>query len=100
LVFKIIFLYIISNKIIFIFFNINKEKKKFRPLGIDMNIIKYFLFFKNLNISTKIINFNNYLIKCLKKNFINNYNKKNFLNNFYKNKKNIKNLNNFILKIF
>ncbi|ATX33480.1 hypothetical protein CUN91_00750 [Candidatus Carsonella ruddii] len=49
-----------------------------------MNIIKYFLYFKNLNNSSKIINFNNFNIKSLKKIFINNYNKKNLLKNFYK----------------
>ncbi|WP_433927757.1 hypothetical protein [Candidatus Carsonella ruddii] len=51
-----------------------------------MNIIKYFLFFKNLNNSSKIINYNNFLIKTLKKNFLNFYNKRFFLKNFYKNK--------------
>ncbi|AQU89472.1 hypothetical protein [Candidatus Carsonella ruddii] len=49
-----------------------------------MNIIKYFLYFKNLNNSSKIINFDNFKIKFLKKTFLNKYNKKNFLINFYK----------------
>ncbi|UNB92123.1 hypothetical protein ACJEC8_01015 [Candidatus Carsonella ruddii] len=55
-----------------------------------MNIIKYFLYIKKINNFSKIINFDIFLIKSLKKYLLYNYNKKNFFNNYYKNKKIIK----------
>ncbi|MFI4878689.1 MAG: hypothetical protein ACH6QP_00285 [Candidatus Carsonella ruddii] len=50
-----------------------------------MKIIKYFLFIKQINNSSKIINFNFFSIKIIKKCFILKYNNK-FINNLYKNK--------------
>ncbi|MGK2912694.1 MAG: hypothetical protein ACSLEI_00245 [Candidatus Carsonella ruddii] len=50
-----------------------------------MKIIKYFLFIKKINNNSKIINFNIFSIKIIKKCFILNYNNK-FINNLCKNK--------------
>ncbi|XZR52640.1 MAG: hypothetical protein ACM3Q7_00275 [Candidatus Carsonella ruddii] len=59
-----------------------------------MKIIKKFIYFKNLNNNSKIINFNNFFLKSIKKNFLNKYDTKEYIFNFNKikinNKKNKK----------
>ncbi|WMC20510.1 MAG: hypothetical protein PNH44_00285 [Candidatus Carsonella ruddii] len=59
-----------------------------------MKIIKNFIYFKNLNNNSKIINFNNFFLKSIKKIFLNKYDIKEYIFNFNKikinNKKNKK----------
>ncbi|XZR53051.1 MAG: hypothetical protein ACM3Q5_00285 [Candidatus Carsonella ruddii] len=59
-----------------------------------MKIIKNFIYFKNLNNNSKIINFNNFFLKSIKKIFLNKYDIKDYIFNINKikinNKKNKK----------
>ncbi|WMC19913.1 MAG: hypothetical protein NVS86_00280 [Candidatus Carsonella ruddii] len=55
-----------------------------------MKIIKNFIYFKNLNNNSKIINFNNFFLKSIKKIFLNKYDIKEYIFNFNKIKKNNK----------
>ncbi|BFI90869.1 hypothetical protein CRAmo_0500 [Candidatus Carsonella ruddii (Anomoneura mori)] len=57
---------------------------KFLPFEIDMKIIKNFIYFKNLNNNSKIINFNFSLLKSVKKIFLNKYDVKEYIFNFNK----------------
>ncbi|WP_436069065.1 hypothetical protein [Candidatus Carsonella ruddii] len=49
-----------------------------------MKIIKNFIYFKNLNNNSKIINFNFSLLKSVKKIFLNKYDVKEYIFNFNK----------------
>ncbi|MGP4128116.1 MAG: hypothetical protein ACTXNS_00275 [Candidatus Carsonella ruddii] len=49
-----------------------------------MKIIKNFIYFKNLNNNSKIINFNNFFLKSIKKIFLNKYDIKEYIFNINK----------------
>ncbi|WMC19315.1 MAG: hypothetical protein NVS84_00285 [Candidatus Carsonella ruddii] len=55
-----------------------------------MKIIKNFIYFKNLNNNSKIINFNIFFLKSIKKTFLNNYDIKDYVFNINKIKINSK----------